>query len=312
MQHTLNSNRFGVCFIDTSLGQFHIGEFEDDKHCSRLLTLLSHYPPVLVLSEREGISPRTAQIFKTVLSNVLQEKLLSSTQFWSGEKTLKTMAEKYFCKDNTVEWPETIRAMQDDGDLRGNTPAAEWTLALKAIGGCLWYLSKCLVDEQIMSMAQFSFYTPPDDANTSDMTAVASKFAASTLNRHMVLDSISLSNLKISDDENSLLSTLDHCCTKFGKRLLQHWVCAPSCERSVILQRQQAIRELSENNDLLQELRSCLGTLPDLERLLSQIHTFGDAKRSKSHPDGRAIFFEQNTYNKKKIQVSDTKSDRVE
>lgn len=304
MQHTSNSNRFGVCYIDTSLGHFHIGEFEDDKHCSRLLTLLSHHPPVLVLTEREGISPRTGQILKTVLSNVLQEKLLSGTQFWSGEKTLKTMAENYFCKKTTIEWPETIRAMQDDGDLRGNTPAAEWALGLKAIGGCLWYMSKCLVDQQIMSMAQFSFYTPPDNVNTSDITTVATKFATSTLNRHMVLDSISLSNLKINDDANSLLSTLDHCCTKFGKRLLQHWVCAPSCDRHVILQRQQAIRELSEDNDLLQELRSCLGSLPDLERLLSQIHTFGDAKRSESHPDGRAIFFEQNTYNKKKIQVS--------
>lgn len=41
-------HRFGVAFIDTSIGEFNISEFDDDKQCSRLLTLLSHNPPVLV------------------------------------------------------------------------------------------------------------------------------------------------------------------------------------------------------------------------------------------------------------------------
>lgn len=41
-------SRYGVCFIDTSIGDFHLGEFEDDKNCSRLLTLVSHHMPVLV------------------------------------------------------------------------------------------------------------------------------------------------------------------------------------------------------------------------------------------------------------------------
>lgn len=41
-------HRFGVAFIDTSIGEFNISEFDDDKQCSRLLTLLSHNPAVLV------------------------------------------------------------------------------------------------------------------------------------------------------------------------------------------------------------------------------------------------------------------------
>lgn len=40
--------RFGVCFIDTSLGVFQMAEFDDDKHCSKLLVCLSEYPPGLV------------------------------------------------------------------------------------------------------------------------------------------------------------------------------------------------------------------------------------------------------------------------
>jgi DNA mismatch repair protein MSH6 len=45
---TSQQRKFGVCFIDTSLGVFHMCEFEDDKHCSKLLVCLSEYPPGLV------------------------------------------------------------------------------------------------------------------------------------------------------------------------------------------------------------------------------------------------------------------------
>lgn len=283
-------------------------EFDDDKHCSRLLTLLSHHPPVLVLSPRGTLSTRTTQIFKTVLSNTLKEQLLPESQFWNGAKTLKTMAEKYFSGESTVVWPDAIRGMQDSGDHLGITPHPDWQLALQALGGCLHYLTKCMVDLQIMSLARFSVYILPDDGGTpldaSQLDAMASKkLSANIRSRHMVLDSISLSNLKITDVEYSLLARLDQCCTKFGKRLLQFWVCTPSCDRAVILERQAAVKELMEKQEVLQELRMCLSSLPDLERQLAQIHTFGDAKRLKAHPDGRAVLFEQHIYNKKKIQV---------
>lgn len=211
------------------------------------------------------------------------------------------MAEKYFSRNNEIVWPETICKMQDNGDHLGLTPDNEWKLALKAMGGSLWYLTKCLVDEQILSMARFSIYFPPDNIKVEE-DEVTKQIATTNFNRHMVLDSISLSNLKIIDEEMSLLSTLDHCATKFGKRLLHNWVCSPSCEREVIIERQNAIRELMDERQLLQDIRSTLGSLPDLERQLSQIHTFGNLKRAKNHPDGRAIFFEEKTYNKKKIQ----------
>lgn len=201
--------------------------------------------------------------------------------------------------------------MQDVGDHLGITPHADWQLALQALGGCLHYLARCMVDLQIMSLARFSVYTLPDDTSASvdlaQMEEMAHKKLSATIrSRNMVLDSISLSNLKITDVENSLLVRLDQCCTKFGKRLLQFWVCTPSCERAIIRERQEAVRELMDQQGTLQELRMCLSSVPDLERQLAQIHTFGDSKRLKSHPDGRAVLFEQHIYNKKKIQVRTT------
>lgn len=41
-----STSRYGICFVDTSIGDFMLGEFDDDQECSRLLTLLSHYAPV--------------------------------------------------------------------------------------------------------------------------------------------------------------------------------------------------------------------------------------------------------------------------
>lgn len=300
---TLNGHRFGIAFIDTSIGEFNIGEFDDDKQCSRLLTLLSHNPPVLLIHERAGISQIVQQIFKVMLSNTLREALLPDSQFWHAEKTLKQLSEKYYGFNNDKEWPDVISITQDSKDHLGLTPNENYRLALKALGGCVWYLTKCVIDEQIMSMAKFSLYTPPD-MTIEDLDQAVANIAKKTWNKHMVLDSITLSNLKIVDDEKSLFNTLDHCCTKFGKRLLHYWICSPSCERSVILERQEAIQELMANTEQLSNARLILAALPDLERQLAQIHTFGNKNRSINHPDARAVLFEQKTYNKKKIQVN--------
>lgn len=47
-QNIKGTTRFGVCFVDTSIGTFHLAEFDDDKHCSRLLALFAEHPPSLV------------------------------------------------------------------------------------------------------------------------------------------------------------------------------------------------------------------------------------------------------------------------
>lgn len=43
-----NTSHYGVCFLDTTIGDFYLGQFEDDRCNSRILTLLAHYPPVHV------------------------------------------------------------------------------------------------------------------------------------------------------------------------------------------------------------------------------------------------------------------------
>lgn len=59
---------YGVCFVDTSIGTFRIGQFTDDRHSSRLRTLAAHYPPAQVNSSRIRIIRRkNIYLFKTYL-----------------------------------------------------------------------------------------------------------------------------------------------------------------------------------------------------------------------------------------------------
>lgn len=261
-----------------------------------------------MLNERGAVSMDVQKLFKSMLSNVLRESLLPDSQFWNADKTLKKLSEKYYGTNNGKEWPNVISLLQDGKDHLGLTPNENSRLALKALGACVWYLTKCVIDEQIMSMAHFKYYVPPD-VKVEDLDKMAAEIAKRNQNKHLILDSITLSNLKIVGEDRSLFSTLDHCCTKFGKRLLHYWLCSPSCESKVIKERQEAIQELMDNRDELSNARIILATLPDLERQLAQIHTFGNRNRAFNHPDGRAVLFEQKTYNKKKIQVRIIMSD---
>ena len=85
-----------------------------------------------------------------------------------------------------------------------------------------------------------------------------------------------------------------------GKRTLRHWVVTPLLQPSAIKQRQTAVKELMQLGEA-GEIRTHLKKVPDLERLLSKIHTAGDMKRNQSHPDSRAVMFDGNVYSKRKI-----------
>ena len=54
--------QFGVAFVDTSIGSFHLGHFDDDRYRSRLSTLLTRFNPVEIISARRSVSAETRQV----------------------------------------------------------------------------------------------------------------------------------------------------------------------------------------------------------------------------------------------------------
>ncbi|XP_011302919.1 probable DNA mismatch repair protein Msh6 [Fopius arisanus] len=290
---------FGVCFIDTSIGEFHLGQFDDDRSNSRLLTLLSHYLPVHIIYEKGNLSQETMKILNTLLFSAQKESLHKDVQFWSATKTLKFLHEGDYFKSEAgsdFRWPDGLKKFLNPGDSLGLTPEDDKELAVNALGGCVYLLKDFMLDQQILSQKHFHEYIPPDVVFSLNKMEGTSPSMST-----MVLDAITINNLRILGEDGSLLKTLDHCCTAFGKRLLKEWVCRPSCHKSIIVSRQEAITELMDNPDVIQEVRKKMSHLPDLERLLSKIHTHGSAQKMKNHPDGRAFMFESQTYSKRKI-----------
>ncbi|XP_018403551.1 PREDICTED: probable DNA mismatch repair protein Msh6 [Cyphomyrmex costatus] len=287
---------FGVCFIDTTIGEFYLGQFVDDRCNSRLLTLLAHHPPVHVLYERGNLSQKTLQLINNTLPAALKEPLQREAQFWSATTVLKKLHEEnYFKKesDSSFAWPEGLKPYLNEGDSLGLTPADNKELALHALGGCVSLLKEFLLEQQLLAQGYFNTYIPPDFSTANSRTGLNN---ANT----MVIDAVTIKNLRLFG-EGSLINVLDRCCTAFGKRLLREWVCRPSCRKTVIMERQEAVKELMDRMDVMQSARAILSTLPDLERLLSKIHAQGNVARIKNHPDGRAIMFEGPTYSKRVI-----------
>ncbi|XP_076033999.1 DNA mismatch repair protein Msh6 isoform X2 [Oratosquilla oratoria] len=302
-----DQREFGVTFIDTSIGTFNIGQFVDDRHMSRLRTLVAHHPPAQILYERGRISARTVKVMHSVVPSKLCEALVPEKEFWTANKTLTFLAEGSYFRDKEtkkVSWPEALRDMMDDSDSLGLTANDKTEMALRSLGALVWYLMECRLDEKILTQKQFELYMPMDNVGGKLEKDGIPAFIAG--NHHMVLDGVTLKNLEVFENshngtmEGTLIEQLDKCQTAFGKRLLRSWVCAPLCKPSAINSRLDAISDLQEHPSLVQEVLPMLKKLPDLQRLLSKVHSQG-LKLSKDHPDNRAIFFEDHQYSKRKV-----------
>ncbi|KAJ8674769.1 hypothetical protein QAD02_010555 [Eretmocerus hayati] len=291
---------YGVCFLDTSIGEFNIGQFLDDRCNSKLLTLLAHYPVAHIISERRNLSQNTLKIFDTVVPFARKETFLKDTQFWSPMTVLKNLREDEYFKKGTegnFAWPEGLQPFVNDDGESDPTPAQNMDLALHALGGCVYLLKDYQLDYQLLTQGLFKLYTPPGFSDKTEPKSVKS----TRFGHNMVLDSMTINNIRILGEDGSLIKALDQTCTMFGKRLLREWICKPSCRKSVIIERQLAITELVDNPDIVRKARNKLSNVPDLERLLSKIHAQGNPAKLKHHPDSRAILFDGFLYSRKTI-----------
>ncbi|KIH66746.1 MutS domain I protein [Ancylostoma duodenale] len=273
---------YGICFVDTSVGKFFLGEFRDDDYSSCLRTLIANFTPV----QKEGLAPKK--------------------QFFDADETIKLLSnDKYFGADLST-WPDTLRSMLVPDSVIAK-PSLDSMLALSALGAVLYYLQRCLIDVDMVTMRDFTMLEPLGE-NSKPKIIEQQAWA----NRQMILDGITLENLNLVPGDNrdaqaaslSLYSTVNKCQTPFGKRLLRQWICAPTCDVNVLKARQEAVEWFMSPAAarFVEKLTELLRKIPDLERLLQKIHTLGLKYRAESHPDSRAVMFEAANYNKRKIK----------
>uniref|UniRef100_A0A1I7RY21 DNA mismatch repair protein n=1 Tax=Bursaphelenchus xylophilus TaxID=6326 RepID=A0A1I7RY21_BURXY len=311
-------SRFGICLIDCQIGEFILSEFTDDESFSSLRTFLAHNQPSEYLFEKGHIGSTTAAILSAVLRKTNGHGLSSKKEFFTSDETLKQLfSEKYLGRD-VNEWPEVLKKVVNDVEEVIPTPHPDYGLAVSALGAVLWYLKRCLIDVDMVTMKKFSFYSPSTLNFKKDKTNGIEKWK----NVKMVLDSYSLNALHLLPPSDplskkrahekkeaagrdfSLFHTINRCVTPFGKRELRRWICIPSCDPCVIQSRQEAIKFLASPQGMELEIKGgeLLKKVADLEKLFQSIHSLGLKYRSTEHPDGRAHMFEAKRYGARKVK----------
>nr|XP_023023004.1 probable DNA mismatch repair protein Msh6 [Leptinotarsa decemlineata] len=277
MKESSGSCTLGVCFVETSIGEFTLSQFEDDFHFSRLLSLFAEYPPALILTERGGVTTPLKDVLTCHFRDIPKENLCSNTQFYTACSTLEKLSVACYFRneEGNFHWPEFFKRIADDCLPK---PTAEHSI--RCLGACMWYLKNSKIDIHVFSFAKFHWYEPVD---MTDEKRVDGEF--------MILDSNTINNLNLlGANKGSLKYALDRCETPFGKRLLQRWICRPLCNADQIKERQKAVVTLVHNQIIFNNARAVLKKMPDLERQLTKIHAYGNKFLSTNHPDGRAIF----------------------
>jgi DNA mismatch repair protein MSH6 len=149
------------------------------------------------------------------------------------------------------------------------------------------------------------------DPSDNSVVSTAWSSPLTNLPSYMTLDAIALSNLEIlqnnfdKTEKGSLFAFVNRCRTAFGQRLLKEWVVKPLFRPKDISRRAAAVEELlTIHTHRMEKIQlTVFKGLPDLERLLSRVHTNGIKKTgTRAHPNTRAILYESQTHNAKKIR----------
>jgi DNA mismatch repair protein MutS len=103
------------------------------------------------------------------------------------------------------------------------------------------------------------------------------KIQAYSGQEHLVIDSITQRNLELVNSsgqasvDTSLLKALDQSVTAMGGRELRRWILRPLRDKEEIEKRQEVVAEWLKDVGLLEEFRSALSEVRDLERLMGRM-----------------------------------------
>ena len=244
---------FGIAFVDAATGQFFLSEFIDDVDLTKFETFVAQTRPQELLIEKSCLSTKALRILKNSTSpTTIWNSLKSEKEFWEANRTRREIESgDYFLNDNKYEgdsWPPTLREAKDKDTV------------MSGLGALIHYLSVLKIDNDLLSLGNFSWYDPIRKATS------------------LVLDGQTLINLEIFANtfdggvSGTLFTMLNRCVTPFGKRMFKQWVCHPLADSERINMRLDAVEALNADPATRDQFIGSLTKMPDLERLLSRIH----------------------------------------
>ncbi|KAL2208282.1 DNA mismatch repair protein Msh6 [Sarocladium strictum] len=243
---------FGITFVDTATGRFHLSSFTDDVDYTKFETIVAQTGPRELVLEKSQLSTKALRILKNNTSpTTIWTHLKPGVEFWDADMTRRELNRgKYFASEEEDEevWPEVLQQVKDDD------------LLFSALGGLVSYLTFLKLERPLLSQGSFELYNPIQKNGT------------------LVLDGQTLVNLELFSNsvnggtDGTLFSLLNRCITPFGKRLFRQWVAHPLCDIDRINDRLDAVEMLNKDPTIREQFASQLVKMPDLERLISRIH----------------------------------------
>ena len=248
----LNDKNCGIAFVDVSTGEVHLDSFTDDDSTARIINQLGCYRPSEIIINKYAASVKSVITFiKDRLS--VDYQLINEADY--NEDDLKSVISAHI--------------PQDDEKLSefSKNPAL-----LYAFGIALIYL-KGVQKNELDNINDVDFYNE---------------------NSYLSLDISARRNLELTETQlrrekkGSLLWVLDHTKTAMGKRLIRSWVEQPLINYNAIIQRQNAVEELTADTILLDSLMNYLSEMFDIERIMTRI-VYGTANAKELRTLGKTI-----------------------
>lgn len=237
---------FGVSFVDTATGQFHVTQFVDDMDYTKFETFVAQTRPQELLLEKGEISVKALRILRNNTSpTTIWNYLKPGKEFWEAHITQKELEVNDYFPES---WPETLEQ------------AKEKELLMSSFGALMQYLRMLKIEKDLITLGNFVWYDPIKKATS------------------LVLDGQTLINLEVfansfdGGPDGTLFQLLNRCITPFGKRLFKQWVCHPLMDVEKINARLDAVDSLNADTAIRDRFTANLTKLPDLERLISRIH----------------------------------------
>jgi DNA mismatch repair protein MutS len=224
----------GAAFLDISTGDFFMAEVSGAGNLAELDTLLSRFTP------REVVLPK-GQEAASELTALLRQytQAINPYEAWTFDRETAKRTLLDHLKTSTLE----------------GYGCGEMTVGVSAAGAALRYIE----ETQKTALANIRSVRP------------------FLVESYMVLDSACQRNLELvkniydGSTRGTLLSVLDHTVTSMAGRRLREWALNPLLDVHEIDARLTAVSELKERHQVRSSLRTDLGRVYDLERLISRV-----------------------------------------
>ena len=152
-------------------------------------------------------------------------ELQPDLELWSAEATWEQLQDESYFPDGV---PTVV------------SEAKEQPSTMAALGGCVWYLRRVLLDKELLPVAKFHKFDPSEIGSSC----------------YLILDGHTLGNLEILENSagglaGTLLEFVDHCVTASGKRLIRQWPMKPLRQAKAINERLDIVEFFMKESELI-------------------------------------------------------------